>query len=479
MTIKRTAVAAFIATIGLSTQVLSMPLAEELKNLLITHPMLKSVNKSTEAADKGRNVAAAAYYPRVSISGDTGSEKISSESYRPDSSMALGNNGTVTPATESNLRRNKFTTMVEQNLYAGGRTKAATDLAEIDYSAKQNSLQVTIQDVLLEGISAYLQVARYQRLIALARRNEETTKRQLTLENERVDRGGGIAVDVLQARARLQVVRERSVFYEQGLRDAAANYQQVFGHAPELALIQDLEIFTERLPKTLETALELGRDQNPRLKEAYFESQKAQKQITAERSGFFPTIDLVGLHVQDTNANALAKRDETSLLLKFNWILFSGLETRYRSQAAGANFQATVEREASVINKADESVRIAWNQVINGLEREELLVSAASISYDVMQNRKRLRDAGKETAINVLDAEVEYYSVLSNKVNATNETRIGSYRLLAAIGALTPAALGLENGTFTLPVKPLSLDIEKFGAEVATPTNLVNSVKAQ
>jgi adhesin transport system outer membrane protein len=471
MTIKRTAVAAFIAAIGLSTQAFSMPLAEELKNLLVTHPMLKSVTKSAVAADKGRNVAASAYYPRVSISGDTGSEKISSE--------ALSNNGSVTPATETDLRRNKFTTMVEQNLYAGGRTKAATDLAEIDYSAKQNSLQVTTQDVLLEGITAYLQVARYQRLIALARRNEETTKRQLTLENERVERGGGIAVDVLQARARLQVVRERSVFYEQGLRDAAANYQQVFGHAPALAQIQDLEIFTELLPKTLETALELGRDQNPRLKEAYFESQKAQKLITSERSGFFPTIDLVGMNVQDTNANALAKRDETSLLLKFNWVLFSGLETSYRSQAAGANFQATVEREVSVINKADESVRIAWNQFINGLEREELLVSAASISYDVMQNRKRLRDAGKETAINVLDAEVEYYGVLSNKVNATNETRIGSYRLLSAIGALTPTALGLENGKFTLPVKPLSLDVEKFGAETATPTNLVNSVKAQ
>ena len=459
MTLKRTAVAAFIAAIGISTQAFSMPLAEELKNLLTEHPMLKSVRKSAEASDKGRSVATAAYYPRVSISGDTGSEKISSESYRQDASMTLGNNGTVTPATASDLNRQKITTTIEQNLYAGGRTKAATDLAEIDYSAKQNSLQVTTQDVLLEGISAYLQVARYQRLIALARRNEETTKRQLVLENQRVDRGGGIAVDVLQARARLQVVRERSVFYEQGLRDAAANYQQVFGHAPKLDAIQDLEIFTDRIPKTLEAAIELGRDKNPRLKEAYFESQKAQKQISVERSGLFPTIDLVGMHVQDVNANAVAKREETSILLKFNWVLFSGLETNYRSQAADMNFQATVEREAAVVNKADESVRIAWNQVINGREREELLESAASISYDVMQNRKRLRDAGKETAINVLDAEVEYYGVLSNKVNATNDTRIGSYRLLAAIGELTPAALGLDDGKFALPVKPLSLDV--------------------
>lgn len=469
MTFKRTAIAAFIAAIGISTSAFSMPLEEELRNLLAAHPMLKSVRKSAEASDKGRNVAAAGYYPRVFISGDTGSEKISSESYRPDASMTLGNNGTVTPATESDLRRQKLTATIEQNLYAGGRTKAATDLAEIDYSAKQNGLQVTTQEVLLEGISAYLQVARYQRLIALARRNEETTKRQLTLENQRVERGGGIAVDVLQARARLQVVRERSVYYEQGLRDAAASYQQVFGHAPDLASIQDLEIFTDRLPKSLEAAIEQGRDQNPRLKEAYFESQKAQKQISVERSGLFPTVDLVGTHARDKNVNAVAKRDETSLLLKFNWVLFSGLETNYRTQAADMNFQAMVEREAAVTNKADESVRIAWNQLINGREREELLESAASISYDVMQNRKRLRDAGKENAINVLDAEVEYYGVLSNKINATNETRIGSYRLLAAMGALTPASLGLEDGKFSLPVKTLSLDVGKPDSDVTAP----------
>lgn len=468
MTFKRTAMAALIAAI--STPAFSMPLADELKNLLVNHPLLKSSRKSSDAADAGRNVAQASLYPKVSISGDTGQEKVSSESYRQDSNLVLGNNGTITPATESDLRRRKLTATIEQNLFAGGRSKSAIELAELDYQAKQNSLLVTTQDVLLEGISAYVQVGRYQTLIALAGRNEETTKRQLGLENQRVERGGGIAVDVLQARARLQLVRERSVFYMQGLRDASANYQQVFGHAPDLAHMEELGIFTDRLPQSLDAAIAQGREQNPRLKEAFYDSKKAQKQIGVERSGFLPTIDLVGLHSKDKNVNAIAQRDETSLLVKFNWTLFSGMETTYRTKAAGANFDALIEREASVVNKGDESIRVTWNQLINGREREELLDSAASISYDVMQNRKRLRDAGKETAINVLDAEVEYYGVLSNKVNATNDTRIGSYRLLAATGALTPEALGLVEGSkFALPVKPLTLDVGKLDGDSSVP----------
>ena len=59
----------------------------------------------------------------------------------------------------------------------------------------------------------------------------------------------------------------------------------------------------------------------------------------------------------------------------------------------------------------------------------------------------------------MLDAVVEYYGVLANRVNALNDTRLGSYRLLAAAGALTPVTLGLHNDSFSLPVKPLASDL--------------------
>ena len=100
-------------------------------------------------------------------------------------------------------------------------------IAEFDFAAQENAFQATMQNTLLEALTAYLQVGRYKTLIAIAKRNEETTQRQLKLEDARVQRGGGIAVDVLQAKTRLQIARERVVFQEQGLRDAVAQYRQV------------------------------------------------------------------------------------------------------------------------------------------------------------------------------------------------------------------------------------------------------------
>jgi outer membrane protein TolC len=459
MHLQRTAIAALFAAACLMSPAvpcLAAPIEAELKQLLVEHPLLKSGRRAIDAAGSSRNAAQAGHYPRVTVSADGGPEKISTESY---------SNGTVTPPAQSDLQRRKLVLSVEQNLYAGGRTAAAVDVADIDAQLQANNLQTTTQDLLLEGITAYLQMARYKTLITLARRNEETTKRQLALENIRVERGGGIAVDAMQARARLQLVSERRVFYYQGLREAAANYEQVFGHAPDLDQLEQLDIYAERMPESLEAALAHGRLASTRVKESVLQSNRALQQIRQEKSGMMPTIDLVASRTRDNDVNALARRAESSLLLKFSWPLYSGFETQHRVAAANSQHLAVFEREAAVLNKQDESVRVAWNQMQSGQERDGMLENAAAITFDVMQNRKRLRDAGRETVMSVLDAEVEYYGVLANRVNAVNDTRIASYRLLAAMGALTPEAIGLESGKFTLPVKPLVVDFGNIDAD--------------
>ena len=474
MTYKNHVIVAALAAIGFSGPLAAKPLADELQSLLVEHPLIKSARKMVESADQGRDAARSGYLPKLSITGDTGQENISSRSYLAgaDGRIISSTPSAATPQ-KSDLIRNKFSTVIEQNIFAGGRTAALVGIADIEFAAQENAFRSTVQSVLLEAISTYLQVTRYQTLIAIAKRNENTTQRQLSLEDERVQRGGGVAVDVLQAKTRLQIAKERRVFNEQGLRDAIANYRQVFGHEPDLSRIQDLDTLTERLPKTLDAAIEQAYADNPNVREALLQVRKLQKQIGVESAGMYPIVDLVGSQSHDRNANQLAARDESSVVLRFNWNLFSGLETRSRTGAATSAHGAMVDREVSVLRKTEESVRIAWHQLENGRERQDLLENAANISFEVMRNRKRLRDAGKETAINVLDSEVEYFGVLASKINASYDTRLGGYRLLTATGKLSPELLGLTDGTFAVPVKPLNLVFddpdEKVAAAATTP----------
>ncbi len=442
----------------------------DLKHLLDQHPAIKAAKLAAGSSEKRIDVAKAAFKPKVTLTADTGREMLDNTSYRPDGDsrpgyLVMGNSGTLPQVTASDLIRRKKGLTVEQNLYNGGKREAALQVSEKENTLQQLNLDIATQDVLLEGLSAYLQVGRYLTLIGLAKLNEQTTRDQLELETKRLEGGGGIAVDVLQARTRLQVVRERRVFYEQGLRDALANYEQVFGRPPDLNNFQELKPFEARLPNSVMIAMARGMEQSSRLKAASTQVERAAILIDLEKAGFLPTLDLIGMRNRDINANQLALREETSLLLRMNWVLYSGMDTTAKAAAAEKDRDELLERENVAKNKTREAIRISWNQLANGAERLELLDNAAAISFDVMQNRKRLRDSGKETALNVLDAEVEYFGVLANKVNALYDTRIGSYRLLYHMGDLTPENVGLLD-RFALPVAPLTVDLDKIAQPV-------------
>jgi outer membrane protein TolC len=243
-----------------------------------------------------------------------------------------------------------------------------------------------------------------------------------------------------------------------------ANYEQTFGRAPDIAQLQDLGIFQAGLPASLPEALNLGLNQSPRLKLSAMQISKAGDQILAARAGGGPVVDLVGARNYDRGANATAKRDDYSMLLRLNWSFSAGNENDHRVSAALKDKDELMERDVAQRNKVREAIRVSWNQLVNGRERLELLDSAAGIARDVMLNRKRLRDAGKETALSALDAEVEYFGVLANKINAMYDTRIGAYRLMAAVGGLTPEAVGLGNG-FKLPVQPLKVDLQAIAGQ--------------
>lgn len=456
-----------VAVLGLvAGYAMSSPLEPELKRVFVEHPGLKAARNAVEASEKRAEAARGGLRPRITVSGDSGREEINSRAYKPDNEQGtLGNNGLMDKFSRSQLSRSQLAVSVEQMLYDGGRRSSQVSVADLDKEIQGLNYRSQTQDVLVEALAAYMQVARHLTLIRLATLNEQTTQRQLELERLRLDGGGGVAVDVLQARTRLQIVRERRVFYEQGLRDAVATYEQVFGKSPVIETVQDLQPFEMRMPGSVIAAINKGLEQNVRIRISEKQIERARTQIEAERAGFKPKVDLVGSRTAGRNVMQMHQRDESSVLMKFSWNLYSGGDTTNLFAAATKDHEEQVDRLAVMRNKVTESIRVAWNQVINGNERLELLDSAALIAKDVMENRKRLRDAGKEPAINVLDSEVEYYGVLANKVNALFDTRINSYRLLSLLGELTPETIGME-ADFKLPVKPLVIDLESISSPV-------------
>src|SRR5690606_35890764 len=94
--------------------------------------------------------------------------------------------------------------------------------ARITYEQAKTSLIAARQAVLLEGITAYMDLIRRRRLLEFSKGSEDNIKRQTELEDARVQRGSGFSTDVLQAKAELagaQAVRVRA----EGALEAAMN----------------------------------------------------------------------------------------------------------------------------------------------------------------------------------------------------------------------------------------------------------------
>ncbi|MBF0267277.1 MAG: TolC family outer membrane protein [Alphaproteobacteria bacterium] len=400
-------------------------LEAELRDLVDNHPQLQAARKTAASAKEGVRGAFSGYYPKVSITGDVGPEFVDSPSRRKDNKE------------DYYIGRDTAGITVTQKLFDGFATQSSIESARLTSSAANVNIEQVRQTVMLEGASAYLNVLRQNSLIELAKNNEANIQQQLTLEDERVQRGSGIAVDVLQAKSRLQLAKERRVTFEGALIDAQSRYTQVFNRAPEVGAMNDPRPVTDLLPKTLDEAVDIALKENPSIATSDTQVQSAREKRRAARAGYYPTLSLEGKANYEDNKNTVQgiRRDWT-LLLKANWDLFSGFSTQAAVAQAAFDYAGSKDNLDYAKRKVVEQTKIAWQALLTARERVQLLENAVNIASEVWEGRKKMREAGKETTINVLDAENEIYNARINYVNASYDARTAIYQLLTAMGRL-------------------------------------------
>ena len=411
-------------------------LEEELATLLIDHPQIKAGQKTVEARRQEISKSWAGYFPTLSSNGTIGPQYVDSPGERTrlqDQDHKVWSRTGITAGVTAT-----------QNLFNGYNTASLVKTARLTKEIAELTLKGTRQNILFEGTSAYIDVLRQMRLIDLARNNEMTIQRQLNLEDERVRRGSGIAVDVLQAKSRLQLAKERRVNFEGALEDSVSRYFQVYGHAPNLETITDPVPPVEMIPSELERAIDIALVENPALDNSNATVEVARERRTLVKSEYFPSFDLVGSWNFEKNNNAVVGvRRDYSVAVQSSWDLFTGFSTSAGMMQAGYDYRASKDNHDFVARKVVEQTKLAWQALLTTRLRLELLENAVNIAGEVFDSRKKLREAGKETVINVLDAENEVINAQINFTSASYDERLAVFQLLQAMGRLNTVHLGL------------------------------------
>ena len=328
---------------------------------------------------------------------------------------------------------------IRQNLFDGFRTESQVRAARINREIAAISLEGTRQNTLFEGVRTYVDVLRQRRLVELARENERTIQRQLNLEDERVRRGSGVTVDVLQAKSRLQISKEKRVGYEGALANAVSRYDQVYGHVPDMTTMIDPAPPATVIPSALERAVEIALIENPALLGSAATVEMTRERRRQAAGTMYPSLDLIGNANFEQKNNTVDKiRRDYSLVLSASWDIFSGGSSMAQMERNGLDYHASMDNYDFISSKVIEQTRLAWQSLVTARERKELLGNAVNIASEVFDSRKKLRDAGKETVINVLDAENEVNNAQINYTTASYDERVAIYQLLLAMGRLMP-----------------------------------------
>ncbi len=416
--------AACITAVAAARPVYAEPLPDMLHGLLETHPRIKAAAQQVHGAESSVTEAWAGWYPSVDLSAGGGWEKTDRTGLDPaGSDTDLGTiSGGVT---------------VTQNIFQGFRTETGVTTANTTLEAAKTSKTLIEQQVMFEGITAYLSVLKQVKLTELSLENQKTLKEQLNLEDERVKRGSGIAVDVLQAKSRLQISKERYSAFLGGLRDASSRFSQVFASESDISSMTVPHVPLDNLPQTLEQAIEIAKQHNPSLISSKQTAEIAGHGRELAKSSYFPSIDIVADSTYDDDAAGVRGEEfGQSLKLRASWNIFSGFADKARVQRAAYDYRAAMDNSAFTANKVVEEVRLAWSALETSKERSDLLDNAVNIAGEVYDARKRLRDAGSETALNVLDAENELFRARIDATAARYDYYIAVYRLLLSMGTL-------------------------------------------
>lgn len=332
---------------------------------------------------------------------------------------------------------------VTQSLYSGGSTVAAVDESYSQIKAARAQLQAVEQTVLLDVVTAYMNLIRDQEIVELRQNNEKVLESHLKASRERFELGDITKTDVSQAQSRFAKATASRISAAGELKRSRAFFEKVVGLPPQELKKPDTKF---NLPATEEEALQWAERKSPSLAYAKHTEDAARASTRSVMGENLPQVDLAGTVTKTFDPASLAADSDTtrSVGVTLTVPLYAGGATLSRiRQSKQQENQARLEKE-SAARSLRRSVIDAREKLSAAEAESKALQSQIEAAKLALDGVKVEADYGSRTTLDLLDAEQEYLDAQVAHVGAETTRIIATYGLLAALGDLTAASLRLD-----------------------------------
>ncbi len=430
------AVSVFALVGGLSLSAVSaQTINDALAQAYATNPTINAQRASVRVTDENVPIAKSAQRPQLSA---TGNVSVNSQSVD-------GGAPTVSRPLSLGLQ-------AQQNVFSGFRNRNNVRQAETGVLGARALLDATVQDVLFETVQAYADVLQSEAILAVRRDSVGFFEQQLRASQDRFSVGEVTRTDVAQAQAGLNRGLANLSLAEGNLATARAIYARLVGSIPQN--LQPLRPLSKQLPKSLDRAIAISREEHPNVRAASFQSDAAQIGVKISEADLYPTVTLnanatrVYPGVEGGSQNNPNYRDEFEIRAGVTVPLYRGGGTSARIRQSKETLgQRLIELDLTRVQV--ESIVISAFAALQtsaaAVEAGGAEVRAARSAVDGVVEEARV---GQRTTLDVLEAQENVNAARIRLIQSERDQVVSSYQLLSAIGRLTPRGLGLQVATY-------------------------------
>ncbi|MDC0876140.1 TolC family outer membrane protein [Candidatus Pelagibacter sp.] len=394
---------------------------------------LNAERENVKASEEDVNISKADYKPSLTLSGSKSKEDTNKLTNQSGGDAAISD---VDPFTTS--------IKLEQTILDFGRgLELEKNITGLDL-AKAELIKIE-QDILHSAIETYSNLILAREKLDINRKNLNLIKRQVENGKVKLDRGQINITDFAQLESSLAGAQAQFTQAKSDLLIAKLTYENIIGKIADPNQLKKNSNAIVSIPKTLNEAINLSKQNNPDIKIAKFDLDQSKKDLEIAESDLKPTASLsLERSYADDVSSTVDEREKDILKATVSWPFYSGGKKR-----------STINKNSNLTNRKrlllDDAVKTnetnvasAWLSLESSkgfLNSVKAQVRAAQIANDGIAAEY---ERGSRTALDVSQSNALLLSAQISLASSEKNYLMAQYNLLKAVGLLNSQYLKLK-----------------------------------
>ena len=305
----------------------------------------------------------------------------------------------------------------------------------------QATLDSAKQDLILRVATRYFAVLAAEDDLSFAMAERTAIQQQLVQTQQRYKVGLIAITDVQEAQARFDQAVARAIVAENAVAISRESLREITAaDVGQLAPLSNTHPLLSPNPADINQWVSKALSQNSLLTAAKASVEVAREEVSKQRAGHFPSLDLVANHSYGNyGGGQFGKRDveDNTVSLQLNVPLFQGGLVSSLTRAASFRLQEAKEKLEQQTRATEKQTRNSYLSVIANISQVTALKQALASSQVALKATQAGFEVGTRTAVDVLDSQRGRYLALRDYAQVRYNYVLETLRLKQAAGTLS------------------------------------------